>query len=215
MFYVWSPTAIGKTSFEFVLTSLEADGVSSKVKPFAQEIAAALGMREKVAKATLAECRSNYFTDYPDEDWQSVWQPAWQWHVEFQSSVDRWPKLKTSPWIACEGLSDENFDYGEHSWATDFARKVDALVVADFKTESKLEAAQSAIVASSKIAGLAANHKSKSPTFRVASALGAWRQLQVNLGSFPGSFFEAPDLVGEVCELLKKKGGHVHHAHLI
>jgi hypothetical protein len=120
--------------------------------------------------------------------------------------------MKIAPWVACEDLYDANFKHNEHSWSTDFQREVHVLVVADFKAESKIQAAKNALLSASTIS-LAKKYQVAAPTIRLASTVGSWRQLQVNLGKFPGTFLEAPDYVDDVIGVLKKKGARTHHVH--
>lgn len=207
-FYIWNPYVIPNypRTLEFVLTNGDVDGIAQD-KEFIESLLKDIGIKVGIANWSIEPYRSNYFSEYLDEeDWRDIWQVIWKVKVETIEEIGSLPKKKI-PWIETNATG--------HDWLKRPADNaiIGCLVIADFNSETALKKAQEAITVDRLLKQMQKKYSVGIPTFSGSEVIGKYKQLQVDLGKFPGKFFASgPDYAERVIELCKKAKGTVHYA---
>lgn len=149
-----------------------------------------------VERWSLERYRAHYFSEYPDEDeaWEDRWPVAYRIHAEMREGVA----------VLGDDLDGKySCDAVDGSWtsAMPHANAPDArcLVLVDFASDAPLEDARA--VVAERIEGS-----------RVGTAIGTFRQLELDLGMRTKGFYEGGDgLARELIAMCRDMGGHTHY----
>lgn len=205
-FYVWNPYLLpaDHNIIEFVLTNGDVSGIVQS-KDFIEHILTDINIKTDVASWSIEPFRSNYYSDYLDEDdWRDTWQPVWRISIVTTKKIDSLPSYK-EPSIETNATG-KDWEARPSDDAT-----IGCLVIADFKSETSLEKAKAAIVGS-RLKQMREKYSVDTPTFYRSEVLRKYKQLQINLGRFPGDFFaQGADYAEQVMDICKKAKGTVHY----
>jgi hypothetical protein len=205
-FYIWNPYLVpdNRSILEFVLTNGDVDGIGQD-KEFIENILKDINVKADVANWSIEPYRTSYYSDYLDgDDWRDTWQPIWKVRVIMKEEIDSLPRYKT-PSIETNATGED--------WSARPSNNaiIGCLVIADFKSESSLQKAQAAI-ASRSLKQMQEKYSVGIPTFSRSEVLRKYKQLQINLGKFPGEFFASgADYAERVMDLCRKARGTVHY----
>jgi hypothetical protein len=208
MYHIWNPYVSTEKPqiLEFVLTSSDND-VVAKDNFFIEALLRDLGIQTSVVDWSIEPCRSKYYSEYLDsEDWRDVWQIVWNVRIIGNQKIDDLPVAK-SPWL---GTNATGYEWCE---TPDDDAVISCLVVSDFNNATDLKKAMKSIVGDELI-DIRNQYQVALPTFRYFEVLGKYKQLQIDLGKFSGSFFSGEsDYAQQVMDLCKKAKGKVHFDH--
>jgi len=194
---------------EFILDYRESCGIGQGTKEFMQEILRDIGFESEVVMWVLQPFRSKYYSEFVGaDDWRDNWILNWLVSVETLEPLGRLP-LRSFPLIGTDAF--------DSTWGTakilDDDAIVNCLVISDFESENQREEAQKFIsetVTNGKLKKLREINSAGLPTYSYSEILGKYKQLQVNLGKFPRSFFaQGANYAQEVMELCKRMDGTV------
>lgn len=210
IFYIWNPTIVPQESqkIEFVLTRGDAFSVNKGTKEFFQQIFKDLGIGEKVEKWKVGKYRSKYYTDFlGEDDWRDNWQLIWRAEVTAKGKIKELAEMQ-EPWIGTDATDE--------TWKTateDDNEIVGCLIVSDFEKTTDLEKAKKIILESAEVKEWQEKYSVGRPKFDYSEMMGIFKQLQIDLGDFEGSFFaKNADYAEYVMDLCKKAKGTVHFA---
>jgi len=198
--YIWSPTVVDGATLELLITRGDVSGIADGTREFAQVLLATLGVNADVTAWTVEPFRSTYFSEYLDEeDWRDRWQPVWRIGIQTSAEIDSLPEP------AENGVGT---DAGDDSWTPERRLRDDAeircLVLADFAVDETAEVERA-------VSDLVVSARGEVPQFRHVTIPGAIHQLQIDLGTFPASFFSGrAELAAKTTEVCEALGGTVH-----
>lgn len=210
IFYIWNPIIVPRKpkTIEFVLTRGDAFGINKGTKDFLSQIFEALQIDAKVEDWKFKKYRSKYYTDYLGEkDWRDNWQIVWRAQATAEKKIGKIVEMN-EPWVGIDATDD--------SWETavdDDKEKVGCLVVADFDKKTDLKKAEKSVVEVKKAKSMREKYEVGNPVFAYTEMMDLYRQLQIDLGDFPGRFFaKGADYAELVMDLCKKSKGTSHFA---
>lgn len=206
-FYIWNPYILPNSKkLEFILTNGDTGYGIFRDKEFVENLLPDLKIKAKIETWSLLPYRSNYYSEYLDEDdWRDRWQIIWKFSILMEEYFVKLPAI-TIPWIATNAT-------GQKWWnGPDDNDSINCLVVSDFNSNSKLREAQQAITQEKKLALFRKKYSVRLPKFSYSEVLGKYKQLQIDLDLFPAIFFEqGADYAEEVLELCKQFNGTIHY----
>lgn len=197
-YHVWNPSldSIAPPVVRLFLTHAEMSNIGTGTDAFIAACLAAAGVTGTVLRWTLDRYRTGYFTEYPDEDgpWNDRWQPCYRIRAEMADGVvfrgdafdGKYP---------CDAIDD--------SWsrasADPDAPDARCLILADFTTEAALEEARVVVA-------------EWAETIRIGTAMGSYRQLELELGMRTQAFYDGGDaLAKELVAMCRDLGGYTHY----
>jgi hypothetical protein len=195
---------------EFVLDYRDSIAIGRGSKEFMQVLLRDIGVEADVLKWSVQAFRSNYYSELVGtDDWRDNWILNWKVRVETAEVLDPLP-MRDFPFIETDAI--------DSTWVSTKMPGndtiVNCLVISDFDREAELEEAQNVIaetVSNGKLKELREKYSAELPTFSRSEILGEYKQLQVDLSKFPGSFFaQGADYAEEVIELCRKMNGTVN-----
>lgn len=187
------------------MTELEEGSISRGTKDLFETLLADMGVEAEVASWSLEPYRSNYYTDFLGEiDWRDIWQLVWKTRLITTEDIVTFPEFE-GPYIETEAFDDT----ASFENTISDAAVVGCLIVSDFKSDTALLRAKSAII-STDFSDMWQKYSVGRPVFSY-SLMGKYKQLQVDIGKFSGNFFaQGADYAEQVLELCKQAGGTVH-----
>jgi hypothetical protein len=188
-FWIWNPwvASTDPPAVELFVTLGEAFELDAGTPALMAELLSEVGVEGDPVRWRFERYRTGYFTDYPDSpDWEDRWPHAWRATIELASVPDY---LAASREVGVDSVDE--------SWrsASDPAKAPSSrcLILADFPDEAALDRAHEATA-----------RLAPSAVLRRALAVGAFPQLQIDLGDRPREFYAAG--AGEAQALLDECG---------
>lgn len=167
------------------VTRDQIDDLGSGTVAFAQQLLDDLDLATSARTCVVTPFRSQYFSGFPDDpNWQDAWPIAWQVDIGL-TTAPRIPRyddaeIETS-------ATDDSFRRSQHYLRASAFRCV---VIGDFRRKPQLERAE-AQLRKLDWKALAGASTVEAPVLRRGTWMGRGPQLQVDLGVFPASFYEA------------------------
>lgn len=210
IFYIWNPIIEPEhpQTVEFVLTPGDAYSINRGTKKFFQKIFDDSGIEAKVKSWKVKKYRSKYYTEFlGEDDWRDNWQLIWRAEVTAAGKIKALPEMEI-PWIGTDA-TDETWKIAED----DADETVGCLVVADFENEKDLKKAEKTIKEDEEAKKMQRKYSVGKPQFFTSEMIGEYKQLQIDLGDFPGQFFaKGADYAEYVMKLCRKAKGTTHFA---
>jgi hypothetical protein len=208
IFYIWNPITDPNQSqtIEFVLTQGDADSINKGTKKFFQQVLDDLGVEAQVEKWEVNKYRSKYYTDYlGEDDWRDNWQPVWRAQVTAKEKIKDLAEMEEA-WVGTDA-TDETWKIA----VEDDDEIVGCLVVADFKNGNDLKKAEKSILQNEEVGKMQKKYSAGKPQFYTSEVMNKFKQLQIDLGDFPGEFFaKGADYAEYVMKLCRKANGTTH-----
>lgn len=205
-FYIWNPNIVPNqiNALDFVLTNSNVNGIALD-KAFAESILKDISVEANVTAWTPVPYRSNYYSEYIDEeDWRDIWQVVWKVRVETSSKINTLQPHSLVSWIPTDAIGEEWLDKPD-------GEPVGCLAISDFDSEAMLQKAQAKIANNALLKKMREQYLVGEPIFSRSEILGQYQQLQIDLGKFEDSFFQkGADYAELVLKLCKQMGGTVH-----
>lgn len=210
IFYIWNPIIISSRprTIEFVLTQGDAFSINKGTKFFFQQVFNASGIEAKVEKWKVKKYRSKYYTEFlGEDDWRDNWQSIWRVQVTIKGKIKELPEMEM-PWVGTDA-TDETWKIA----VEDDNEIVGCLVVADFENGNDLKKAEKSIQEDEKVEKMQKKYSAGKPQFTTSEVMSKFKQLQIDLGDFPGEFFaKGADYAEDVMKLCRNTNGTTHFA---
>jgi len=193
---------------ELVLGYGDAIAIGRGTDEFMQALLRDLEVDAGVAGWQMQRFRTRYFDDFPDDaGWQDHW--GFMWKVRIDTDEELGPlRERDWPFIESDAFDVTHSEVGMPS--PDATMR--CIVFSDFFHWGYLDDAQEAISTSAShglLAELREQHGVGVPEFRRYEILTGVKQLEIDLGEFPGVFFAAGAGYAEAVmdECRRRKGG--------
>jgi hypothetical protein len=208
-YFIWDPHVISDDpkTLRFILTRGDADAILEGTREFMEALSKDIGLELKVERWVIDPARTQYYSEYLDEEeWLDTWQIVWNVRLTATQNIGSIPAQKVA-WIETNAT--------DASWSTDKHLTDDAvvscLVIADFRASKDLEKATAAVASNGTLEKMRAKYSVDAPIMENYDVTGGYKQLQINLGKFPGEFFASgADYAKSVMDLCKKAKGSLN-----
>lgn len=207
-FFIWSPCIMpgDPKTIEFIVTNSAVAYGIARDQEFIEHLLRDIGLITNVSNWSIKPYRSNYFSEYLDEDdWRGIWQIVWKIRVTTTKKIRTSSKLK-KPWIDSNATGKDWWDGPDESAA------LGCLVICDFMSEAELQKAKAKITDDIILQQMRSQYSVDKPQYSRSKYLGKYEQLQIDLGQFTREFYsKGADYAMRTLELCKKAGATIHY----